>query len=205
MLMAADQKRQDDERMRGGLLRGDNDVLEEFYERYFSRLYRYIYYRVGHDHQHAEEVVNDTFIEALEKIDRFDPERGTMEAWLITMSRNRIRSNNAAMGRPRERETSWGMLEGELDTIFADLDSENEQENAIAHEELADAVGVVMDSLPEEYSKLLEMKYMLDMSTRDIAEMVKKTEKAVESKLTRARAAFRQVFSSVAESHAPII
>ena len=54
-----------------GIIAGDEDILASFYEKYFSRLYRYIYYRVGRDHQHAESVVNDTFVNAIEKIDNF--------------------------------------------------------------------------------------------------------------------------------------
>ena len=196
----ADEKRRGDADLRGRLLSGDEEALQTFYEKYFSRLYRYIYYRVRRDHHHAEEVVNDTFLEALDKVDRYDPERGSMEAWLITLSRNRIRSNNSTMGRANDYETSWGMLEGELDTIFADLENAGEQEAKLEHEEVADTVGAVMGSLPEEYSRLLEMKYVEDMSTREMAHLLEKTEKAVESKLTRARAAFRQVFGSVATS-----
>lgn len=183
--------------MQQGLLRGDEQTLEAFYEKYFSRLYRYIYYRVWRDHHHAEEVVNDTFVEALEKMARYDPDRGSMEAWLIMTSRNRIRSSNATMGRAHEYETSWSMMDGELDTIFADLEAQNLQETALENEELGNLVGKVMGSLPNEYSKLLEMKYIMEYSTREIASLMKKTEKAVESKLTRARAAFRKVFSGM--------
>lgn len=203
MRLMQNEKRQEDIKMRDGILRGDEAVLEQFYNRFFSRLYRYIYYRVGHDHHHAEEVIHDTFVEAIDKIDRFDPDRGSMEAWLITTSRNRIRSSNAKMGRAHERESSWGMLEGELDTIFADLDAENEQQSALEQEELANFVGLVMGSLPEEYSRLLEMKYITELSTREMAQKLRKTEKAVESKLTRARAAFRRMFASIGAGEPP--
>jgi RNA polymerase sigma-70 factor (ECF subfamily) len=200
MRVLTDEKRREDAELREGLLRGDEEALQRFYDKYFSRLYRYIYYRVGRDHQHAEEVVNDTFMEALDKAERYDPERGSMEAWLITTSRNRIRSNNAVMGRATDKETSWSMLDGELDTIFADLDSANLHDELIDREELKHVVGLVMGSLPDEYSKLLEMKYIRELSTREMAKLLEKTEKAVESKLTRARATFKQVFAGVATS-----
>jgi RNA polymerase sigma factor (sigma-70 family) len=142
-------------------------------------------------------------MEAVDKIERYDPERGSMEAWLITLSRNRIRSSNATMGRAHDYETTWSMLDGELDTIFADLERTGDQEKSIEREELADLVGTVMGSLPEEYSKLLEMKYIEDLSTREMALHLDKTEKAVESKLTRARASFRQFFTSAATDMNP--
>jgi DNA-directed RNA polymerase specialized sigma24 family protein len=42
------------------------------------------------------------------------------------------------------------------------------------------------------------MKYMANLSVRDIAIAVHKTEKAVESQLTRARNTFREAFKSMA-------
>ena len=163
-----------------GLLRrvaeGKATALEEFYSRYFSRVYRYAYYRVGSDHQHAEEVVNDTFMEALEKADSYDPERGSVDSWLITISRNRIRSNNAKMGRPHEYEQSWSAIDGELDALFADPDSDNLPAAALEKE---------------------------DLPVRDMAKLLEKTEKSIESQLMRARAAFREIFLEMASGAAP--
>lgn len=180
------------------IVRGDEDSLEIFYNNYFPKLYRYIYYRVGRDHHHTEEVVNDTFMEAIEKADRYDPERGSIEAWLITLSRNRIRSSNTTVGKARAYEQSWSMLDGELETLFADLDSGNLPTAVLENQELANLVGATMGSLPEEYSRVLEMKYMSNLSVREIAGTLKRTEKSVESQLTRARLAFRETFQSLA-------
>ncbi len=177
---------------------GDEGALEAFYDEFFPRLYRYAFYRVNRDHHHTEEVVHDTFVEALEKIDSYEPERGSLESWLITLSRNRIRSSNTTVGRAREFERSWSMLDGELDSMFADLDRGNLPEAALESEEMRALVGTTMESIPESYSKLLEMKYVMNLSVRDMAEILHKTEKAVESQLTRARMAFREAFKVIA-------
>ncbi len=177
---------------------GDEKALEEFYETYFSRLYRFVFYRVGRDHHHSEEVIHDTFMEAVEKAGQYNPGRGSVESWLITLSRNRIRSTNALMTRPHEYEKSWNMVDGELESLFADMDRNNLPEAALESEYLRTLVGTVMGTIPQEYSKLLEMKYILNLSVRDIATAVHKTEKAVESQLTRARNTFREAFKSVA-------
>jgi RNA polymerase sigma-70 factor (ECF subfamily) len=178
--------------------RGDEKALEEFYETYFSRLYRFVFYRVGRDHHHSEEVIHDTFMEAVEKAGQYNPERGSVESWLITLSRNRIRSTNALMTRPHEYEKSWSMVDGELESLFADMDRNNLPEAALESECLRTVVGATMGSIPQEYSKLLEMKYILNLSVRDISKAMHKTEKAVESQLTRARNAFREAFKSMA-------
>ena len=192
------EERRDDANLISLIAKGDEEALEIFYNKYFPKLYRYIYYRVGRDHQHTEEVVNDTFIEAIDKANRYDASRGSIESWLITISRNRIRSSNATIGKAREYEQSWSMLDGELETIFADLDNGNLPDSILENKELADIVGATMGSLPENYSKVLELKYMSNMPVRDIAKLLSKTEKSVESQLTRARTAFKETFKTVA-------
>ena len=192
------QNRKEDAKLITSIARGDEDALEIFYNKYFPKLYRYIYYRVSRDHQHTEEVVNDTFIEAIDKAKKYDASRGSIESWLITISRNRIRSSNATVGKAKEYEQSWSMLDGELETIFADLDSGRLPENILENKELADIVGATMGSLPDNYSKVLELKYMSNMPVREIAKILSKTEKSVESQLTRARTAFKETFKAVA-------
>lgn len=178
--------------------RGDEAALEHFYGLYFPKLYRYVFYRMGRDHHHAEEVVNDTFIEALDKIERYDPARGSVESWLIMLSRNRIRSANAAMTKPLEYEKSWSVMDGDLENLFADTDRGNLPQTALEDAEVRAMVEAVMGGLSPEYRQLLEYKYVQDQSVREIARRIGRSEKAVESQLTRARAAFREAFREVA-------
>ncbi|MCL2001756.1 MAG: sigma-70 family RNA polymerase sigma factor [Planctomycetes bacterium] len=199
---AWDQTLKKSERIDGAALltriaKGDEAALEEFYEAYFPRLYRFVFYRVRCDHQHSEEVIHDTFMEALENAGKYNPSRGSVESWLITLSRNRIRSLNALMNRPLEYEKSWSMVEGELESLFAYMDAGNFSSSAPENEYLRTLVGAVMGSIPEEYSRLLEMKYISELTIRDIAGAIHKTEKSVESQLTRARSAFRDAFKTI--------
>jgi RNA polymerase sigma-70 factor, ECF subfamily len=191
--------RNEDEQLLFRVVEGDEEALAEFYDRFFSRLYRYIYYRVGRDHMHTEEVVHDTLMEALDKADRYDPERGTLERWLVTLSRNRIRSSNNGVGKAKQYEQSWGMVDSELEQFFESLEQGELPEEALEREEVKDLVSSTMSTLPADYAKLLEMKYMRDMTVKSMASLLEKTEKAVESQLMRARAAFREAFAALAQ------
>lgn len=192
-------ERQEEANLIRRVAKGDPEALELFYNKYFQRLYRYVYYRVGQDHHHTEDVVNDTFMEALDQIAKFDPARGSIDSWLITLSRNRIRSLNATLGRAREYEHSWNTLDGELAHLFEDLHQENIPEAVLESEEIKALVGAAMSSIPEHYASLLEMKYILDLSVHEIARLKQKTEKSIESQLTRARIAFREAFTMIVE------
>ena len=67
---------------------GDVEAVQGWFERYADNVYTFVYYRVGKDEQVASDVVQETFLDALTRIEQYDPERGSMEAWLTTLSRN---------------------------------------------------------------------------------------------------------------------
>jgi RNA polymerase sigma-70 factor (ECF subfamily) len=45
-------------------------------------------YRATGDRQAAEEIVQDTFVRAWRSMDRFDPQRAELRAWLFAIARN---------------------------------------------------------------------------------------------------------------------
>jgi len=129
---------------------------------------------------------------------RFDPSRGSLESWLIMLSRNRIRSANAALSKPLEREKSWSGLEADLEAMFPDLRQDAFPSAVLENSELGAVITSVMAGLSPDYRHLLEAKYVRGETVRDMAVAAGRTEKALESQLTRARGAFREAFREVA-------
>ncbi|HWX24202.1 MAG TPA: sigma-70 family RNA polymerase sigma factor, partial [Vicinamibacteria bacterium] len=70
------------------LAAGDRRVLGELYDRY-AGLVNGLALRILKDRSDAEDVVQDVFVQVWRQADRFDPSRGTPEAWLCTMARTR--------------------------------------------------------------------------------------------------------------------
>jgi len=62
-----------------------------------------------------------------------------------------------------------------------------------------------MDNLPRKYRHILRWKYVEDRPVSYIAEVLGLGQKATDSLLVRARAAFKQVYLSFADDHAPSI
>jgi RNA polymerase sigma-70 factor (ECF subfamily) len=58
-------------------------------------------------------------------------------------------------------------------------------------------VQATLDALPARYGDVLEWKYVHGLSMQEIAERLGMTPKAIESLLTRARAAFREAFKTL--------
>ncbi len=77
---------------------GDAQAFAALYERYFERVYRYVYYRVREDVE-AEDVTSEVFFRALRAMPRYEP-RQPFLAWLYRIARNAI-IDRARAARPR--------------------------------------------------------------------------------------------------------
>nr|WP_274361332.1 MULTISPECIES: sigma-70 family RNA polymerase sigma factor [unclassified Paenibacillus] len=67
---------------------GSLSAFESFYAIYSDFVYR-IALRLTSNRAEAEDICQDVFMEALEKMDQFDPGRGSVEAWLAVKTKSR--------------------------------------------------------------------------------------------------------------------
>jgi RNA polymerase sigma-70 factor (ECF subfamily) len=176
------------------ILAGDEEAFEEFFDRYFPRLFRFALPRVGGNEGTTEEIVQRVLIRALSHLRTYRGE-AALFTWLCTVCRREI-----AAWRQREsglREVSFfddrPALRAALDALAAaDAD---DPEAALRRRELSSIVQLTLDHLPGRYGDVLEWKYMQGLSVDEIAGRLGIGYKAAESLLTRARAEFRRAFS----------
>jgi RNA polymerase sigma-70 factor (ECF subfamily) len=72
----------------GRMLRGDRAGLEGLYDRHGQLVFNLVARIVG-NRAEAEEVLQEVFLQAWRSAARYDPSRGSPEAWLIMMARSR--------------------------------------------------------------------------------------------------------------------
>jgi RNA polymerase sigma-70 factor (ECF subfamily) len=159
-------------------------------------LYEFAHYRIGGDRAAVEDVVQETFLVALESLRTFDG-RSTLHTWLCGIAKNKIRSARRKR-RPMALEDALDEASGDIDAILARVSSEPLPEWVIEKRETKDLVGATLSSLPPEYRRALVEKYVEGRSVAEIALQGGKSEKATESTLTRARLAFARVFELLA-------
>jgi RNA polymerase sigma-70 factor, ECF subfamily len=82
------------------LIAGSHDALASLYDRHVSTVYATAM-RATRDDWMANEVVQETFLALWDLAERFDPARGTLQAWLATIARNRAIDNLRAATRRR--------------------------------------------------------------------------------------------------------
>jgi RNA polymerase sigma-70 factor (ECF subfamily) len=172
------------------LKKGDPAALRELYEETFAPLYRYVFFHAQENHEMTQDVVHDAYLEALRSLPNFSPDKGTLQAWLCGIARNRLRSLRRA--REGEKKALHSLAaEGSAQSDLPELEKPD----------IHTQINVTLGLLPNAYSDVLVRKYVKNMSVRDIAAGVGQTEKAVESLLSRARAAFRQSFAAEGARH----
>src|SRR5689334_3625600 len=67
---------------------GDQAALGEIYNLYFKKIFRFVFYRVGHK-QAAEDLAEEVFLKAFTKLASVN-EAGALEAWLYQIARNLV-------------------------------------------------------------------------------------------------------------------
>ncbi|MBI5725746.1 MAG: sigma-70 family RNA polymerase sigma factor [Planctomycetes bacterium] len=181
-------------------LAGRPEAIQMLADRTIVPLYRFCLYRLGMDEHACQDVVQETMLLALSRLDRYQPGRsnGRILPWLRGLARNQIRRVLS------ERKISSGQLSlsagadlpaKDSPVSIPDIDGSPLDADSIGFCQTSGLVGATMSQLPVRYSGVLEDKYIKGRAVRDIAAGLGMTEKAVESLLVRARAAFKKVFT----------
>jgi RNA polymerase sigma-70 factor (ECF subfamily) len=183
-------------------LAGDPAAVDQFAAEALEPLFAFCLYRVGRNRSLCEEVVQETLVKAIGRLDRYEPARagGDIFPWLTGLARNEIRRALAREGGMASLESLWARMDRDMRDVFLALDQTQLSDEIVAREETREMVNATMSQLPTQYRDALQAKYVDRRSVREIAQLRATTEKAVESLLSRARQAFRETFSALARN-----
>jgi len=141
---------------------GDRDALGQLYDRY-AGLALATALRVTGDRDAAEEVVHDAFVAVWQKIDRFDGERGSLRAWLLTVVRHR------AIDRVRGRRMSMEIGEADAQSLLRS--GPNPTWEAAVDRMGAERLRTAIAELPGEQRQAIELAYFGGRTYREIASL----------------------------------
>lgn len=153
--------------------RWDEAALEETYRRHGGAVYG-LARRVLRDDALAEEVTQEVFVRLWHEPGRFDPERGTMRAFLLAQSHRRavdvVRAEEARRRR-EERDAGAGPRHTDgLDRELVDLTVAEQVKEALAR-------------LPEGERAAIELAYFGGRSYREVAVELDAPEGTVKSRI----------------------
>jgi RNA polymerase sigma-70 factor (ECF subfamily) len=148
---------------------GDAAAFAALYDRFADRVYRHVVYRIGNRHD-AEDLTQQTLINAWRAIGRYRITEVPFFAWLVTIAQNLV-ATYARRNRGREFEPL------EPDPPFFDPDPEPPElaERSFTQETVRRAVA----ELPNEQQQVVVMRYLDGLDYSVVARALGKTENNV--------------------------
>lgn len=165
---------------------GDEGAFEELYNEYFTQLYRYVLVRVGSSEE-ADDITQLVFVKFYKNLQNWHDQGYSPSAYLYTIARSVIADYFRTKARKGKKiESSDEVLE-----IIADP-SQNLQAGVISNEEKANLYSA-LQQLPENYQEALLLRYIEDLPSKEIADIIGKSDAATRKLLSRAVAALAEI------------
>jgi RNA polymerase sigma-70 factor (ECF subfamily) len=156
---------------------GDESAYRAFYDGYFVRLFHYLLVVTAGDEETAREALQAALVRVVRHIRVFSDEAGFW-SWLTVLARSALSDQNR-----RKRRYLAFLDRFTLHSRTFQVASEDPPADAT----LVSLLERGLRELPIEEQRVLEAKYFERRSVRQIAEDLKLSEKAVESRLGRIR------------------
>jgi len=166
---------------------GDTDAFSYIYEKNVTRIYNYIYYRIGSEAD-AEDLTARVFHRAFGHIEKYQEKGVPFTAWLYRIAHNL--TANWYRDMQRRKEIS---LEDQLDLPHRGELPERQVERTQEKEILMKAIR----RLPPDRQQLILLKYLEDLSNGEIALIMGKTEGAVKSLYHRSLISLREEIKEI--------
>jgi RNA polymerase sigma-70 factor, ECF subfamily len=161
----------------------DETALGALYDRWVRSLYSLVLHLLR-DPDEAEDVVEETFWQAWRKADSYEPSKGAVSTWLLTIGRRKALDRLRA--RKRNREDPLEDERGFSDLPSTSPDPVSEAEGS----ELREHIRTALRELPQEQREVLELGYFSGLSQAEIAE---KTGQPLGTVKTRMRLAMQKL------------
>jgi RNA polymerase sigma-70 factor (ECF subfamily) len=149
-----------DDALLAGLATGDPDAAQAFVERFRRRVYG-LALTILRESRAAEDVAQEAFVRAWRHADGFDSRRGTVVAWLLTITRNLAIDARRAQ---RADAVDPGTL---VDLVGLER---GPAEQAVIASDLAELT-TALRALPRDQQRALLLAGLLGQTAREVAEI----------------------------------
>jgi RNA polymerase sigma-70 factor (ECF subfamily) len=150
---------------------GDTEAFGVLYDRYVARIYNYIYYRTGNQHD-AEDLTSRVFTRAMRHISNYQDRGVPFSAWLYRIAHNLVANWHRDSSRRQEVALD--------DTYRTGSDGEL-PESVLMRIEEEDTLLTIIHHLPEDRQQLLILKFVEHLSNAEIGRIMGRTEGAIKS------------------------
>jgi RNA polymerase sigma-70 factor (ECF subfamily) len=165
--------------------KSDPEAFGQLYEQYVDKIYNYVYYRTGNHHD-AEDLTAKTFYQALRHVHRYVNRGLPFSAWLYRIAHNLV--------------ANWHRDRGRRQIIALDeialVSGRPHPEDTLELEDDQRKLMRLIRHMPDDRQQLVILKFVEQMSNKEIAQIMGRSEGAIKSLYHRTLLALREEWIS---------
>ena len=163
------------------------EAVSIWYKKYSPQIQRFVSRKVSSESD-VEEIVRETFLKCLRHLPLFQG-KASIKTWMIKIASHEVADFY------RKRYAKKFIHAIPLTHLLQIEDVKNMHETA-------ESVKEVLKGMRQDYRELLLLKYVDHISVKEIATLMQRSVKSIESDLFRARKEFRVLYLTVSETSA---
>jgi RNA polymerase sigma-70 factor (ECF subfamily) len=170
--------------------KGDSEAFSQIYDEYVNQLYKYIYYKVKKED--VEDLTETLFLKAWENIGKYKNRKNTsFRSWLYRIAHNLVVDHYRLT---REHVS----LDTRISSKSREADPKEMAQNVLDNENLK----VAISKLKKNYRQIIVLKFINELSNKEICKVLKKSEGSVRILQYRALKALRQIIDEMGVRYA---
>jgi RNA polymerase sigma-70 factor, ECF subfamily len=168
---------------------GDEQAFAELVELYKDKVYQVAYRMVGNAHE-AQDVAQEAFLRAYTNLDSFDSNR-KFSTWIFRIA------TNVAIDRLRKKKPDFHLQDQVKGSENLTYESQLAADQALPEEqiltiEMQEWVQDEINQLPVKYRTAIILKYIEDLSLKEISDILDLPISTVKTRIHRGREALRK-------------
>jgi len=170
-----------------GLINLDSQVIGAVYDRYFTDVYRFVYYKLN-DEQVAEDISSDVFVRLLEAVKKKRGPQTNLKGWLLATASHAVADYLRRVYRRPTEELSDTMPDESASMLREEID----------RREQVGSVQAAYTELTPDQQNVLALRFGDGYSLEETARVMQKNVNAVKALQFRALAALQRNIGEVA-------
>lgn len=155
---------------------GDQQAAEKIFSTFYTQIYRYARSRIN-DKDAAADIAQSVFLKVARTIKTFDQGRGNFNTWIWQIARNTLTDHLRSVRR------NMSDSESSTDADLNEVANERETDHLVRDE--AHQILKIVENYTKEDQELFRMRYIAELSYKEIAEMTGRSENALRVALHR--------------------
>ena len=165
--------------------KGDAQAAEALYDELLPKVHGFYFARVS-NRAVAEDLSQDLFLKLVSKLEGFDASKGSFTVWFWQMARNALIDYYRA-----KKDMVFSGFDEEVVASFA-MASAPDLDEKMLHDRLQ----IFLKTLASEEQELFELRYLAEMSYKEISAMTQKSESALRVAAFRLKEKIKKGFSN---------